>query len=48
MPQTGKLSMRIIKTTVRNRNILVLASVITALAAPVAAITLSEILPDAY
>ena len=40
--------MRIIKTTVKNRKILVLASVITALAAPVAAITLSEILPDAY
>ncbi len=40
--------MRIIKTTVRNRRILVLASVITALAAPVAAIAISEILPDAY
>lgn len=40
--------MRIIKTTVRNRRVLVLASVITALAVPVAAITISEILPDAY
>lgn len=40
--------MRIIKTTVKNRRVLILVSVITALAVPIAAITVSEILPDAY
>ncbi len=40
--------MRIIKTTVKNRRVLILVSVITALAVPMAAITVSEILPDAY
>lgn len=48
MSQKGNISMRIIKTTVRNRKVLVIASVVTALAVPMAAITISELLPDAY
>ena len=40
--------MRIIKTTVKNRNVIILASIITVLAVPLAAIAFSEVLPDAY
>lgn len=40
--------MRIIKTTVKNRSIIVLTAVVTAISVPLAAVVVAEILPDAY